>query len=386
MPDIQLLQGDSREVLKSLPSDSFDSLAVDPPSGTFVLKASWDEFGKTGSESRYNFVTFLTDVFVEAFRVLKPGAYGVVWCLPRTSHLTATALENAGFELRDVISHVFAQGLVKNNNSLKPAHEFWWVIRKPGPFHELRVEECRVQGRYPPNFGLSHLETCKELGTKEVKGQKSRERPPDPKSKAGWGHKRLGGEMKYPTDEEGYETIPNFECVPGCPVLALNSQVPDSDRFFYIGKPDQEERNMGCQNLYWKKVEGEHQQVEFVEWTALPEDQRDQGNPHIATKPIGLMRHLVRLITPPGGRVLDCFSGSGSTALACLHEDLDFLGVEKESCYLTIATNRVAALKERLVASNRQLTLPLSKPLEKQSGLAVEDIRKLLVRSKRRNS
>jgi DNA modification methylase len=393
MPKIEFLQGDAREVLKSLPPDSFDSWVTDPPSGTALLDQDWDDFGE-GRDARRAFIQFLTEVAIQAYRVLKPGAYGLVWSLPRTSHWAGTALEDAGFEVRDTISHINSQGYPKNQYGLKPAHEVWWLIRKPGPLRPLRVEECRVQGRYPPNFGLGHLPECKEDGTKEVKGQKSRERPPDPKSKTGWGFKRQGGEMRYPTDKDGYETVPNWICAPGCPVLALNQQVPDSDRFFYIGKPDQEERNMGCQNLYWKKVENGLEPIEFVAWSSLPEGQRAQGNPHISVKAIGLMRHLVRLITPVGGRVLDCFSGSGGTALACLHEELDFLGVEKEPSYLTIATNRVAALTERLNVAKRQLHFPLaldkssqSNPRSAESSLLDKaDIRKLVIRAKRRNS
>lgn len=47
----------------------------------------------------------MTEIYKECLRVLKPGAHGLVWALPRTSHWTATALENAGFSVRDVISH-----------------------------------------------------------------------------------------------------------------------------------------------------------------------------------------------------------------------------------------------------------------------------------------
>lgn len=94
----------------------------------------------------------MREVMVECVRVLKPGAHGLVWALPRTSHWTATALEDAGFEVRDRISHLFGQGFPKSldiskaisskldvpstqwdgwGTALKPACEDWWLVRKP---------------------------------------------------------------------------------------------------------------------------------------------------------------------------------------------------------------------------------------------------------------
>lgn len=64
--------------------------------------------------------------------------------------------------------------------------------------------------------------------------------------------------------------------------------------------------------------------------------------PPEAVKPITLMKWLVRLICPPAGIVLDPFFGSGSTGVACLHEGLHFVGIERELEYVTIARARVA--------------------------------------------
>jgi hypothetical protein len=196
--------------------------------------------------------------------------------------------------------------------------------------------------------------------------------------------------MKYPTDADGYETVPNWDCAPGCAIAELERQEPNSARFFYVGKPDQEERNMGCHDLYWRRTKTGLEPVELVLWSALPESERAQGNPHISVKPIGLMRYLVRLITPSGGTVLDPFLGSGSTALACLHEELDFAGIEQDLSYITIASRRVAALRERLTEVKRQLDLfdsppPASRP-DPSKSISKMDIEKLLGRAKRRNS
>jgi DNA modification methylase len=73
----------------------------------------------------------------------------------------------------------------------------------------------------------------------------------------------------------------------------------------------------------------------------LPEGETSS---HPTVKPLTLMRYLVRLITPPGGTVLDPFAGSGTTGMACVHEDFDAILIEREDEYVEIARRRVAAV------------------------------------------
>lgn len=100
---ISLINGDSIDCLKTKYSNSIDSLVTDPPAGIAFMGKSWDE-DKGGRDA---WIEWISKIFKEAMRVMKPGAHGFVWALPRTSHWTATALENAGFEIRDVVTHVF---------------------------------------------------------------------------------------------------------------------------------------------------------------------------------------------------------------------------------------------------------------------------------------
>lgn len=65
-------------------------------------------------------------------------------------------------------------------------------------------------------------------------------------------------------------------------------------------------------------------------------------NNHPTVKPVRLMRYLVRLITPPGGTVLDPFTGSGTTGMAARLEGLGFVGIEREAEYMEIARARIA--------------------------------------------
>src|SRR5579859_6733614 len=97
--NVQLFNDDCRIVLKQLESNSVDSWVTDPPCGIGLMGKSWDSFDDDGS-ARRSFVRFIREVATDVLRVLKPGAHGFVWALPRTSHWTAMGLELAGFEVR----------------------------------------------------------------------------------------------------------------------------------------------------------------------------------------------------------------------------------------------------------------------------------------------
>ena len=74
---------------------------------------------------------------------------------------------------------------------------------------------------------------------------------------------------------------------------------------------------------------------------------RDEANIHPTVKPTALMRYLCRLVTPPGGTVLDPFMGSGSTGKAARQEGFDFIGIEREAEYVEIAKARIAAVESQ---------------------------------------
>lgn len=105
---MSITQGDSLEVLKRIQDNSIDSMVTDPPAGIAFMGKKWDTSDIFHQQMHL--------IFRECLRVLKPGAHGFVWAIPRTSHWTAAALEEAGFEIRDVISHVFGTGFPKSHN------------------------------------------------------------------------------------------------------------------------------------------------------------------------------------------------------------------------------------------------------------------------------
>lgn len=112
MDKTKLLLGDSLETLKTLDANSIDAMVTDPPAGISFMGKTWDSH-KGG---RKEWIAWLCEVMEEALRVMKPGAYGLVWALPRTSHWTGMALEDAGFEVRDCVYHLFGSGFPKSLN------------------------------------------------------------------------------------------------------------------------------------------------------------------------------------------------------------------------------------------------------------------------------
>lgn len=88
----------------------------------------------------------------------------------------------------------------------------------------------------------------------------------------------------------------------------------------------------------------------------MPEHLREYftqgGNNHCTVKPTDLMAYLCRLVTPPGGVVLDPFMGSGSTGKAAMREGFRFVGCELSAEYLDIARARIAHELARVTAAN----------------------------------
>ena len=145
-------------------------------------------------------------------------------------------------------------------------------------------------------------------------------------------------------------------------------------RFFYCAKASRAEREAGCEGLEAEamhpiedatistqsnrrcvkcgmvKFGQPHCECDAPEWVETAGSK--SRNTHPTVKPVALMRYLCRLVTPPGGIVLDPFMGSGSTGIAALEEDFRFLGIEIDPGYFEIA-------KKRIEEAQLQMRLPL---------------------------
>jgi hypothetical protein len=133
----QVLNGDCLDVLRGLADNSVDSIVTDPPAGIAFMGKEWDR-DKGGRDA---WIAWMRSVAAECLRVIKPGGHAFVWAIPRTSHWTGMAWEDAGWQPRDKCYHIFGSGFPKSHNlsgewdgwgtALKPAAEEWWLFRKP---------------------------------------------------------------------------------------------------------------------------------------------------------------------------------------------------------------------------------------------------------------
>lgn len=249
-----------------------------------------------------------------------------------------------------------------------------------------------AQGRFPSNLVLSHHPECVQAGVRRVKGsQLDHVCTKDSNCYGAYGTQRRQGH----TDPDGYETIPAWECVKGCPIRELGEQsgilqsgakhgvyngwgegreiyggsipyihhciastgtaaryflnLPGEARFFYCAKASRRERNLGLEEMpeqYLATMGNgigarEHNPEEQGAWTQ---------NNHPTVKPLALMEYLCTLTrTPAGGIVLDPFMGSGTTGIACVHTGRDFIGIEKEKEYFEIAQVRIEHAQNEMV-------------------------------------
>lgn len=375
--------GDCREVMAGMDAESVDAVVCDPPYGLSFMGKGWDH-GVPGVE-----------FWTEAMRVAKPGAHLLAFGGTRTYHRLACAIEDAGWEIRDCVMWVYGSGFPKSHDvskaidkaagavrprvpggqggnnailgarksgeaisgeaiqwsgwgtALKPAWEPIIVARKPlcGTVAEnvlthgtggINVDGCRVEA-HDPACDMDYDCTCGASGSgrwpanvihdgsDEVVGLF-----PDTASgsrKAGR-HVIAGGQGRYGLFAEG----------------ELPEIVGDSGsaaRFFYCAKASKADRDEGCEGLESRTVGvwgGEEDDLTEGKKRVLP-----AKNHHPTVKPTALMRYLCRLVTPPGGVVLDPFTGSGSTGKAAILEGFQFIGIEREAEYVEIARARIAA-------------------------------------------
>lgn len=400
--------GDSLEVLACLGTASVDAVVTDPPYELNFMGKRWDSSG----------VACSVGLWTEVLRVLKPGGHLLAFGGTRTSHRMVCAIEDAGFEIRDSLVWMYGTGFPKSLNvgkaiddaagatrevvgpgqyagrgrrtdngvwqqstpsvtevvsapatpeaakwegfgtALKPAHEPIILARKPligtvaanvlaHGTGALNVDGCRIgmetitthsrgtNGAFPKRPGETSAEES---------GRKTEQRNIDGTERTGRWPANVcldeeaaalldaqSGELHAPgsNGRKGvrHEIYGEFGAMPQ---VAGRNDSGGASRFFYCAKASRKERG--------------------------------EGNTHPTVKPIALMRWLVRLVTPPGGLVLDPFTGSGTTGLACKAEGLHFLGIEQDEKYVAIANARLIEPLAECIAITRPRRRAPSKP------------------------
>jgi site-specific DNA-methyltransferase (adenine-specific) len=145
----ELLNGDCLEVMRSLPDNSIDSIVTDPPYGISFMGKKWD----------YDVPS--KEVFAEMLRVLKPGGHALIACGTRTQHRMAVNIEDAGFEIRDVITWLYGSGFPKSMDISKA------IDKQAGVKGETYIDEEFM--RRNPGKKLDGIDRKKEYSGTEFK-------------------------------------------------------------------------------------------------------------------------------------------------------------------------------------------------------------------------
>jgi site-specific DNA-methyltransferase (adenine-specific) len=253
--------------------------------------------------------------------------------------------------------------------------------------------ECHPGGRWPANVILGHSESCRVVGEGRVLGSNFQGHPEGHKNQVYGKDLRPRAPSGY-ADADGLETVPVYDCAHDCPVRLLSEQSgeltsggrsgvvdtigyggrgqpfaaqtiePSSGTaarffnqfeldekldapFFYCAKAATAEREDGLARLPTRTAGELTSRKNGTDGLKSPRagagrTSSGRRNSHPTVKPVALMRWLVRLVTPPGGVVLDPFAGSFTTGVACWLEDFRVIGIEREAEYVDIGRARVA--------------------------------------------
>ena len=387
----ELLLGDCLEVMRTLPDCSVDAVVTDPPYGLAFMGKRWD----------YDVPTVA--VWAECLRVLKPGGHLLAFAGTRTQHRMAVRIEDAGFEIRDMIAWVYGSGFPKSldvskaidraagaerevvgvipdrwtgkGNALnfstdRPQSEVpvtgapatpeaqqwagWGTALKPA-LEPITMARKPIAGTVAANV-LEHGTGALNIDGCRVEASEQLVRPSVSRSDNVVLGKGLGaGAQAEPSGRwpanlihDGSDEVVGLfpDCKPA------TSRTKRSDRCFAPGTGYQG----GSASLEVDAVYSDTGSAARFFYTAkASRDDRSDGNTHPTVKPTDLMRYLCRLVTPPGGVVLDPFMGSGSTGKAAMLEGFEFIGIEREFQYHAIAERRIRSA----AATGHQPSLPL---------------------------
>jgi site-specific DNA-methyltransferase (adenine-specific) len=326
MTETKLIHGDCLEKLKELPDCSVDSVVTDPPYGLSFMGKKWD----------YDVPS--VEVWKECLRVLKPGGHLLAFAGTRTQHRMAVRIEDAGFEIRDMIAWCYGSGFPKSHNlkgewqgwgtALKPALEPITVARKP------LGEKTVAANVLAHGTGAINVDGCR-VGTETITQRLA----------TVVGGKSIGAKAVGVPQKATGETTQTIGRWPANLVHDGSDETAgllgEAARFFYCAKTSKKDRNEGCEKLLDKEW--------ALDGACIPERGNRPFNPsknnHPTVKPTDLMRYLCRLVTPLGGVVLDPFVGSGSTGKAAVIEGFNFIGIEREESYMEIAQARINSVK-----------------------------------------
>ena len=393
--------GDCLEVLRTMPDCSVDAVVTDPPYGLSFMGKAWD----------YDVPS--VEVWREVLRVLKPGGHLLAFAGTRTHHRMAVAIEDAGFEIRDMIAWVYGSGFPKSLDVSKAIDKAAGAEREVVGVREEFAARANKQRK-----GVSWADKSVADGSfsnPDQVGTITAPATPEAQQWAGFGtalkpalepitmaRKPLTGTVAANVLQHGTGAINVDGCRVGAearPVMVRTETVvsatsmsgqstgatssgelttagrwpanlihdgsdevvglfPQSGNGNGNGSPTvaTHQRNKGwCNSSPGQGVAaidnfGDSGSAARFFYTAKATRAERQGCTHPTVKPLDLMAYLCRLVTPPGGIVLDPFMGSGTTIKAALSEGFNAIGIERDPAYFAMAEHRM---------NGAQLGLPL---------------------------
>lgn len=399
IPSQRLLFGDCLQRLKEIPDNSLDSVVCDPPYELGLMGKKWDGSG----------IAFNPQVWAECLRVLKAGGHLIAFGGTRTIHRITCAIEDAGFEIRDMIAWCYYSGFPKSLDISKAIDS---TILKGGS-HSTQLRKTEQE------FGLNPYSVKQPVNGIMNKPELTERKELEPQTEEaqrweGWGtalkpayepailaRKPIeAGSIARQVLSTGTGAINIDECrfgygdpcwigpqgtnLNGGGYCSNSNKQKENATSFFLGttgkefadplgrwpaniyqcpKASRTEREQGLEHL--EAISGADA-VGREEGSAGVENPRagagrtasEVKNTHPTVKPLGLMRWLCRLITPKGGTVLDPFSGSGSTLAAATLEGFDSIGCELTAEYVPIIEGRIKWAREEYLNENLQLQIP----------------------------
>ena len=399
---VRILVGDCRQRLRDLDDASVDSCVCDPP---YHLTSIVKRFGsptaapaKAGQYKRLakgfmgqtwdgGDVAFQPETWAEVLRVLKPGGHLIAFSGTRTYHRMAVAIEDAGFEIRDMICWHYGSGFPKSHDVAKAVT----AQEKHGGSSPRNLRQARQGDDYAPT-GQEDYRKGRAFASEIEQDERETELTENAKEWQGWGtalkpatepiclaRKPLIGSVANNVLAHGTGALNIDGCrietedstARTCNGLGQSSSYDLASREgqringgneqgrwpanlchdgsdevvagFPLVKsgaltPEQQER--GGSGTY---EANEGSAARFFYCAKATTEERGEGNDHPTVKPVALMRWLCRLVTPVGGTVLDPFAGSGSTLIAADAEQFHTIGCELSADYAAIAERRIKA-------------------------------------------
>ena len=377
---INLLNGNCLDLMRSMPDNSVDSIVTDPPYGLNFMGKKWDCSVPS------------VEIWAECLRVLKPGGHLLAFAGTRTQHRMAVNIEDAGFEIRDMIAWVYGSGFPKSLNVSKAidkaagaerevvgtkrsglamndqlnddgwhnaragevgkmvnitapatdaAHQWqgWGTALKPA-LEPITMARKPLVGTVAANVlaygtGALNIDGCRIPGESTVRVNAA---------EMGYHGGNLASEYQTGSDAGRWPANLIHDGSEG-PTDLLG----DAARFFYCAKASKADREGGLEGApdrvlaMSNQAKAELARGNMHEGESGMNTAKVRKNHHPTVKPTDLIRYLCRLVTPPKGIVLDPFMGSGSTGKAAVLEGFSFVGMELNADYFKIAQARVSS-------------------------------------------